>query len=539
MKNVPSDEQSAHPNSFSREGYQEPLLPSEEYEVNGQTLLLCGGTTASVSASEDEEEPDPSGEVDALLAELQCPLPLEGDHQLPACKRSAESQALPTWHQRSTRREDLVFEHPPEHADLRRLGDQALGARWGWVSKHRGRGLSSRDEAIQREVYARCLGVHDLYGLDWSPRASASNIEALRAMGCGGPIARDVMALLELTIARGRMGLRLSAPEARTVLTWSISGWWKAIARLEELGVLVRVGSIKVNEDGPAPVQTDSNIYVLGPWWFEGIEGVTPLESALGLLAKREGKPTRAAKVVHERVMGLRRGRRRAHSTITRDRNRRRHHGLEPRATSTAAVIVEADRLARKRGAEIEAQRAAQDRERGRALMEGRGVTLRESRADVPLDVPSSQEAEAAAVAHVEAENRGDPRGAGSLRRAVRTLGEARDSQDELPSTKWSAFPKGKIEGKLVLSRERDLARETSSTLDDPDLKTKAGDKSGQRNSSLGDRARALDGKARDRRPSQDDAVFRDAFASLFGRSLEPEELNSWRESSNSRRQDS
>jgi len=462
------------------------------------------------SDGEDGGATKPSDE-DALVDELQRSLPLEGEQ--PAWKRSAESQALPFWRERSTRREDLQFEHSRQHADLRRLDDQELGEKWGWVSKHRGRGLSSRDRAIQREVYARSLSVLDLYGLDWSPRASSWSIEALRGMGCRSTIARDVVALLELMIARGRMALRLSAPEARTLLGYSHSGWWLAIARLEDLGILKRIGTVKPNEDGPAPVQTSKNMYVLGPWWFEPLKGVTPLASALGLAGAREGKSSRAAQVTHHHVMHNRKERSRAHRTYVRDRNRRRHHGLEPRVTSTVAVLVEVERLATQRAAELETQRELRDRVRGQALMQGRGVTLGEPHvSDSQVDVPSSLNAEAAAVAQVDSENRGGIAREG-LKRAVGGLCE---SKLELPSTKWSAIPKGKTEGNLILSQEPPTANKHPSPREKPDLGTKSGDKSGSRRASLGDRARALDGEARDRMPSSSNAVQL-AYEGLFG----------------------
>jgi len=154
------------------EGYQEPLLPPEEFEVDGQTRLFSGGSIAPA-----KPEPEASAEeVDALLAKLQRALPFEDGDKLPDCKRSAEELSLLTWQEKSTRREDETFEHPPElDAELRGMSDPKLGEAWGWMSKRRYRGLSDRDLAVQREVYARSLGMLDLYGLDRQPECGGQS----------------------------------------------------------------------------------------------------------------------------------------------------------------------------------------------------------------------------------------------------------------------------------------------------------------------------------------------------------------------------
>ncbi len=485
---------------FAPEGFQEPLLPPEDFEVDDQTLLFCGGSTAEV---EDALEEKP-GETDVLLAKLQRALPFEAG--LPACKRSAESQALPTWRERSTRREDEAFAHPPEHADLRGMPDAKLGELWGWMSKHRGRGLSARDEAVQREVYARSLGMLDLYGLDWAQGGSAYLREALRKLGTRSEIARTIVALFELMVQRERMALRLSGPDARTLCGWSLSAWWAAVARLEDLGVLRRVGGLKKSEHGEAPVQVDTNLYVLGPWWFasEGKEP-TPLQTVLGLFAQRETRqPNREAARAHHRLLQQRKERRRASNTTNRDRNRRRHHDLPPKAVTSKAVLRETEALARRRQARDEAQKRGRDRARVQAMLRGASFGLGEHQADPPpCPSVSSEAAERAAQSLVRLTNSGLRPNSELLHQESRTLKDAlEDLEIELPSGNRSALPKGKTEGNFVFTRETtpNLKR-TSARLEQPPPEStattsvaKASDKSGKP-SPLRDRARALDGR--------------------------------------------
>ena len=504
------------PYPFTREGYQEPLLEPEAFEVDDQTLLFCGGSVAELEDdTEDAAEPKATGETDALLAELQEALPFKlgkpGEENLPACKRSAESQALPTWQERSTRREGDAFEHPPEQSDVRGLSDAALGERWGWLSKHRGRGLSARDEAVQREVYARCLGVPDLYGLDWNQAGSAYLRETLRKLGSRSEVARTIVALFELMVSRGRIALRLSAPDARMLFGWSLSTWWAAVARLEDLGMLCRVKSIKSGEHGASPVQADTNLYVLGPWWFASAgKDPTPLQTVLGLFAQRETRqPSADAARAHHRLLLQRKERRRESNTVNRDRNRRRHHGLPAKATTTKTVLREAEAIAKRRQALEEKRSQGRDQARAQAMLRGESFGLGESRPALPpTPAEPSGAAEAAAQAYVSLRNSGLRAAGALLHRESRALCAGLvESQFELPSGFRSAIPKGKNAGKKSIADEpRPQPKPTpprpeSQPPDAPETlpRTKAGDRSGQ-DESLRVRTQALEGKVRTRR---------------------------------------
>ena len=518
---VPADEDVCETPSytFTPEGYQEPLLEPEAYEVDDQTLLFCGGSVAELEDdAEDADEPKATGKTDALLAELQEALPFKtgkpGEENLPACKRSAESQALPTWQERSTRREGEAFDLPPKHADVRGLSDAALGERWGWLSKHRGRGLSDRDQAVQREVYARCLGVPDLYGLDWNQAGSAYLRETLRKLGSRSEVARTIVALFELMAARGRIALRLSAPDARMLFGWSLSTWWAAVARLEDLGMLCRVKSIKSGEHGASPVQADTNLYVLGPWWFASVgKDPTPLQTVLGLFAQRETRqPSADAARAHHRLLNERKERRRASNTVNRDRNRRRHHDLPAKATTTKTVMREAEAIAKRRQELEEKRSQGRDQARAQAMLKGESFGLGESLPALPpAPTEPSAAAEAAAQAHVSLKNSGLRAAGQQLHRESRVLcAGLLDSQFELPSGFRSAIPKGKNAGKKSIADEPTpkpkpaSARPEALPPDAPEAppRTEAGDRSGQ-DESLRVRTRALEGKVRARMPER------------------------------------
>ncbi|MGH1349170.1 MAG: hypothetical protein ACRBN8_47005 [Nannocystales bacterium] len=536
------------------EGYQEPLLPLEEFEVDGQTRLFSGG---SVAPAKPEPE-TPAEEVDALLAKLQRALPFEDGDKLPDCKRSAEELSLLTWQEKSTRREDETFEHPPElDAELRGMSDPKLGEAWGWVNKRRYRGLSARDLAVQREVYARSLGMLDLYGLDRQPAVSAMMTEVLRSQGCRSAVALYIVALLELMLVKGRWTLRLSASDAYTLKGCAASTWWAAVARLEEMGILQRMRSVKSGEHGPAPVQRSTNLYILGPWWTAGEKdgsgapkrGTTPLEQALGLLNKcirREDSPAAAA--AHRKTLAPRKARRRRRNEVNRDRNRKRHRGLPPRVTTTPDVVRAAEVLARARLAEEEAAVEAQSKQRAQALLRGDfdGLSLGEPPPALELPVWSSEAAEVAAAAQVGQANRGEPEGA-ALRREVASIRGVRRAVSEEPRSQLvNCRPvsgrqsrRGRPKEKFVytepgLSPEKRPSRNNNHLEQPPphaqdraDLTTKAGDKSGSEHF-LCVRARALDevGPAKvfqhDEAPAslQEETFVRQAFEACFGREM-------------------
>ena len=544
----------ANGESFA-EGYQEPLLPPEAYEVDGQTPLLCGG---SMAPPEAEDEPAEQAEVDALLEKLQRSFPFD-DGRLPDCKRSVEELSLLTWQEQSTRREDPEFEHPAEFdAGLRALSDGELGEAWGWVLKRRYRGLSPRDEAVQREVYARCLGMLDLYGLDRQPAVSAMLTEVLRKQGCRSAVALYIVALLELMLVRGRLALRLSASDAYTLKGCAASTWWAAVARLEEMGILQRTRAVKSGEHGPAPVQRDTNLYVLGPWWFAGRKngsgeprpGTTPLEQALGLLNKCVyGEDSPAAAAAHRKTLAPRKARRRLRNTASRDRNRRRHRDLKPQVTTTPGVVRAADALARARQAEELAAADAHHHKRAQALLrgdlEGVGLGTGASPPSPELPVRSTEAAEAAAAAQVAAVNRGEPEGP-ALRREVAKIRGVRRVFTLSPSSELvncrpvsgrqsrRGRPKEKItsvdNGFLPMPTPSAARTEPPTTSPNPQSSvraTKAGDKSSSEGF-RGARARALDGERPEEvlRGSEPAASLQDAdfvqraFAACFGRSM-------------------
>lgn len=527
------------------EGYQEPLLPPEAMEVDGQSDLFGGGGSVAPPEPPSEAEADPA-EVDALMAKLQGTLPFE--EGLPDCKRSAEELSLLAWQDKSTRREDEAFAHPAElDAELRGMSDRDLGEAWGWVTKRRYRGLSERDQAVQREVYARCIGMPDLYGLGRQPAVSALLREVLRSQGCRSGVALYVVALLELMLVRGRMALRLSASDAYTLQGCAASTWWAAIGRLEGLGILQRVRTSKPGEHGSAPVQRCTNLYVLGAWWFEGrkdkhgdpVPGTTPLEQALGLLRKcvrREDSP--AATAALRQTLRPRRARRRAVNTRNRDRNRRRCRALPPRVASTPEVARAADVLARARQEDEAAAAKERDRQRARALMDGKlEAALVSGELIPPPEVrPQPSDAlEAAAVAQVAQANRGEPEG-GALRQE---LARALTRPEPPAAPKVNCRPvfgrqsrRGRPKEKFSFSNS-DLRPPTSCHPPTPKppsstSQRNAGDKSPSSKAGLRARARALDGggpeksiRKNDEPASlQDDPIVQQAFLASFGRSM-------------------
>lgn len=460
-------------------------------------------------------------DVGDLVASARRPLPFNEDAPVPACKRTAESQALPTWHARSTRREHASFDHPAEFAHVRAFDDAELSKRWGWLCKHRCRGLSDLDQAVQREIYARCLGYRDLYGLRYLPRASAWLVEALRAMGCRSTIAHTLVSLLELSVQRGRWAVRISAPEARSLYGWSLSGWWSAVARLEELGVIGRVRSPKDN-DGPEPVQVDTNLYVLGPWWVAAEEGgLAPLQAVVALLDPQSPKNE-----VHREVLVRRRERRRETNTATRDRNRRRGHALPPRVVSTRAVVQQVDRIAARVEKVQEREQRSFDLERARLMLRGqRSPALGERRVLAKAVFVDSSDAEFAAASHVEASNKGESSCVldahfGVLRDAVSFL------EAQLPSEIATALPKGKIDRKkLSLGSPPPPFKANTSSQDLPttarpsSISSTTSSDSSPSQQHLGARARALDDASNRRTQARQpfELFLRDKFREVYG----------------------
>lgn len=520
------------------DGYQEPLLPPEAMEIDGQGDLYGGGGSVAPAPEEESEE---ESEVDALLAKLQRSFAFE-ESVLPDCKRSAEELSLPTWQHKSTRRKDEVFEHPAEHdAELRAMSDRELADAWGWVTKRRYRGLSERDQSVQREVYARSLGLLDLYGLGRHPAVSAMLEEALRSQGCRSAVALYIVGLLELMLVRGRMALRMSAADAHVTKGCAASTWWAAVARLEDIGILQRVRTSKPGEHGPAPVQRSTNLYVLGPWWFEGDTPMaTPLAQTVALLGKctrQEDSP--AARAALRKTRNARKARRRAVNTRNRDRNRRRHRALPPRVTSTPEVERVTEVLAREYEETAKTMAEQACTQRARALMEGNldavSVGLGETPPPEAQTVPS-EALEAAAVAQVEAVNRGEPAGdrlRHELVRARTGLRVARRASAQLVNCR----PVSERQSRRGRPKEKILSSATP-PLPSPEFPKpptpvpKAlpsnGDNLPSTNPLLGDRARALDEDRPDKsnRPAslQDDPIVQQAFMASYGRPMSKQE---------------
>ena len=553
VNNVTTPLASSQPSN--NEGLKASLFGSQAFEnADGQHELGFD------DGKRPGAEPEVCGDaVDALLAELQSELSGEGD--LPACKRQAESFAVPTWHERSERSHRLEFEQPLEFEALTSMPDKELSKNWGWTLKRRYRGLSKRDKAVQREVYARCLGHDDLYGRDLAPAASGPLRERVRKLGCRSGVALYIVGLVETAVTQGRMGLRLSAPEFRTLTGHTLSVWWYAVGKLESLGIIERVGAVKggTKRYGGAPVQKDTNLYVPGPWWFEAGKGETwsPLEAALGLFAKvrRLSSPKAirtAAKKAHEGLMGNRRKRRRETNTASRDRNRKRHHDLAPKVTSTPEVEAAADALAKRREAEAQAHEVEDARQRARALMRGESVPLGDAAEPqtprAPQAAPDASKAEATAQAVVSLRNAGvkAKRSLGSiLRHAVERLsaGSSPPTEDVV-DVDVNCRPKfgrqsrrGRRKEELLSSVEpqpppKAPLREPDrppATLKTPVSRPGAGDKSGPEHPACV-RARALDGKGTASAGAgltgsalRGPEFFREAFAGLFGHAMLPE----------------
>ena len=507
-------------------------------EIDGQGDLFGGGGSIASPCPADESEEESDGAVDALVEALQGSLAFEDSK--PDCKRSAEELSLPTWHHKSTRREDAEFEHAAEHAvELRAMNDNELAEAWGWVTKRRYRGLSERDQGVQREVYARCLGLLDLYGLGRQPAVSAMLEEVLRSQGCRSAVALYIVGLLELMLVRGRMALRMSAADAHVLKGCAASTWWAAVARLEALGIVQRVRTVKPGEHGPAPVQRSTNLYVLGPWWFEGdVPNATPLAQTLGLLAKcTRREESRAAQAAQRQTLSPRKARRRAANTRSRDRNRRRHRALPPRVTSTPEIVRVTEVLARERQAAEEAAVKQESFERGQALMRGdleaASARLGDGAAPEVLS-PPFEALEAAAVAEVEAVNQGRPR-TGALRRELVRARPGSEAGQPASRPLVNCRPVSGRQSRRERPKEEffsirrsppppPAAQPTPPAHQHPPPKT-AGDRSPRTSGFLGDRARALDEGERPGSPPwneepasmQADPIIQRAFLASFG----------------------
>ncbi len=254
-----------------------------------------------------------------------------------------------------------------------------------------------------REWSARAISLGDLYGRDRRPQASDVLIERLRDLGIRSHVAALIVGTLELALVRRRNGVRLSAPEARSLWGCAQSTWWYAVKLLEVNGVLERVGTCKPNPKGGAPVHTDSNCYVPGPWLLESVEAI------LGLFQGRDDERAQAAGEAHRELLGARKARRRATRSQVRDRNRRRNHALQPRVTTTRKVERVAEKLEARHQVLRNQAEQMKALERARAALQGAELRLGVSPTEVENQPSEECEAlESAAVVHVARVNAGD-----------------------------------------------------------------------------------------------------------------------------------
>ncbi len=208
---------------------------------------------------DDEDAGEGSAELDEVLGDLQQSLGFGGrsSYEVPELAQVAE---LPV-------DEDAraYVEHPDGFGFVREMTNPELADRLGWLYKHRGRGLSELDVAVQREWTARALGVGYFYGRDRDPALPPQLVELV---GRRAPVRRLVLAVLCVSMLKRTNGVCISAPEA--FMLWGVpaSTWWNVIAWLEERGLLVRLRRWKNNASErhtDAPVQLVANWYGPGP----------------------------------------------------------------------------------------------------------------------------------------------------------------------------------------------------------------------------------------------------------------------------------
>jgi hypothetical protein len=196
-------------------------------------------------------------------------------------------------------------EHPPGLEHVARMSTAELATRIEWVHKHRGRGLSDLDRAVQEEWQARALGLGYFYGRaePWLPP------QLVELAGRRAPVRRVILAALCLSIVKRANGVHLSAADAQRLWSIAPSTWWSAIAWLEARGLLVRLRSYKPNDGHgrSSLVQFGSNWYGPAP---ELVAIVDRVLAAFGASspAAIEAEQARA----HDELLEARRARARA-----------------------------------------------------------------------------------------------------------------------------------------------------------------------------------------------------------------------------------
>lgn len=333
---------------------------------------------AQVAVEHVEETRPRVDEIDAVYAELQQGLRFDGtrpEYEVPDLSAIAE---LPI-------EARAYCEHPPEHARVETMDSAELADRLNWLFLHRGRALSSLDRAIQREWCARALGYGYFYARQqpWLPVQLVELVGGERAFK-----RRIVFAALCQALVKRANGIHISAPEAESLWGISESTWWAVIAWLEARGLLVRLRQFKntpKREKGQSPVQLDANWYGPGPVL---LQHRTRVLAAYG--DKRAAEEDRARE--HERLIELRRFRRRARRRRDRERERRRRgETIERPGQDAPEWLLFAASLAYE--AHAEQVLAAHAAERAAALLEGRrswAEISEDAAATIPMPGPSA-----------------------------------------------------------------------------------------------------------------------------------------------------
>ena len=178
----------------------------------------------------------------------------------PRGKRRPQAEAINVW-VRSGRSRSHAGDPTLEQLSDHELLKAALG-----VAKHRSRGLSERDHAVQREwAWARALPWWLVQALGAVSRATPAE-QAILAIARAGETAKRLVGLVLAAHRRGYNGVALSCTQAVAAgVATSRASWWRAVEWLQAAGVLARTLTWKDprNNRSGAPVDRDRNHYAL------------------------------------------------------------------------------------------------------------------------------------------------------------------------------------------------------------------------------------------------------------------------------------
>jgi len=168
---------------------------------------------------------------------------------------------VPVWQVRSSRRDAPQFEHPPElDAQMRSLGDAALVEQWAKVAGLRRAERGERDEALEREVFARCLGYEELISLKQERWSLETVLEQwVHAANVPGGLAFEIVKMLRGVVVARRLALCVSNFKLEAFTSCSDKRWKTALKLLKAAGIVRRV---QFSRTKPA-------LLCPGPWWFE------------------------------------------------------------------------------------------------------------------------------------------------------------------------------------------------------------------------------------------------------------------------------